>query len=147
MQQPADFIQNRLAALEKVCRKAGLRVTHQRREVFRELLQSSDHPTADTLHRRLRHKFPTLSLDTVYRTLATLVSQRLVHRVETIESLTRFEAVTHPHHHLICRGCGQIADFQWPLIDQAALPEELSGWGKIEHKNLVVYGLCANCLK
>lgn len=147
MQQPAEFIQKQLADFEQLCRKAGLRVTRQRLEIFRELLQSSDHPTADTLHRRLRHQFPTLSLDTVYRTLATLASQRLIHRVETIESLTRFEAVTHPHHHLICSGCGKIADFQWPLIDQAALPEELRGWGKIEHKNLVVYGLCEHCLK
>lgn len=147
MQQSPDFIQKQLAAFETVCRKAGLRVTHQRREVFRELLHSTDHPTADTLHRRLRNKFPSLSLDTVYRTLATLAIQRLIHRVETIESLTRFEAVSSPHHHLICSGCGKIDDFQWPLIDQATLPEELTGWGKIEHKNVVIYGLCESCLK
>lgn len=147
MQPPPELLQQQLANFEKVCREAGLRVTHQRLEIFRELLQSTDHPTADTLHRRLRNKFPTLSLDTVYRTLATLANQRLIHRVETIESLTRFEAVASPHHHLICSGCGKIADFEWPLIDQSALPEELSGWGKIEHKHLVVYGRCENCVK
>ena len=135
-----------LAALEEALKAAGLRLTHQRLEIYRELVASCDHPSAETLHQRLRKRIPTLSLDTVYRTLATLAEQGLINRVETLESQARFEATSRRHHHLICRKCGKIADFQWPDIDSAALPQEISEWGRIDLKNVVIHGICRNCL-
>jgi Fur family peroxide stress response transcriptional regulator len=128
------------------CRKAGLRVTQQRLEIYRELMASTDHPSAETLHQRLRLSMPTLSLDTVYRNLAALANRGLINKVETSESLSRFETSPIPHHHLICRTCGEIMDFRWSLIDEAALPDELRAWGVIEHKNIVAYGVCRRCL-
>lgn len=136
-----------LSNFKTSCRNAGLKVTHQRLEIYRELLTSSDHPTADILHQRIRNKLPTISLDTVYRTLATLADCDLISRIDTSESMARFEVSKVRHHHLICRGCGKIKDFTWPLIDQAELPDEVSAWGEINEKNLVVYGLCTQCLK
>lgn len=136
-----------LAALEEALKAAGLRLTHQRLEIYRELVASCDHPSAETLYQRLRKRIPTLSLDTVYRTLATLAEQGLINRVETLESQARFEATSRRHHHLICRKCGKIADFQWPDIDSAALPQEISEWGRIDLKNVVIHGICRNCLE
>lgn len=136
-----------LSDFETSCRNSGLKVTHQRLEIFRELLASSDHPTADMIHQRIRNKLPTVSLDTVYRTLATLSDCGLINRVNTSESLARFEVSRIRHHHLICRRCGDIKDFMWPLIDRAELPDEISNWGEIKDKNLVAYGVCSKCLK
>jgi Fur family transcriptional regulator, peroxide stress response regulator len=135
-----------ITPFEAACRKAGLKVTHQRLEIYRELAMATDHPTAESLHRRLRKKLPTISLDTVYRTLATLAGHGLINRVETPESLSRFEVARTPHHHLICRDCGEIVDFSWSIMDKATLPEEVGAWGKIDHKSIVVYGVCAKCL-
>ncbi|HEY5672920.1 MAG TPA: Fur family transcriptional regulator [Malonomonas sp.] len=135
-----------LTAFEDACRKAGLRLTPQRLEVFRELARATDHPSAETLHQRLVKGMPTLSLDTVYRTLGTLASHGLINKVETVESQARFEVAQWPHHHLICRKCREIIDFQWQLIDEAALPDEVDAWGKVERKNLVAYGTCRKCL-
>lgn len=140
-----ELLQEQLNAFEAACRKAGLKVTHQRLEVYRELLLAVDHPTAESLHHRLRGRLPTISLDTVYRTLATLAKHGLINRVETAESLSRFEVARIPHHHLICRECGEIVDFTWSLIDEAAIPAEISAWGKIDHKSLVIYGVCTRC--
>ena len=47
------------------CRDAGLKVTHQRTEIYRQLANQPDHPTAETLHKRLLATRPTISLDTV----------------------------------------------------------------------------------
>lgn len=140
-------IAKKLTDFETSFRKAGLKVTHQRLEIYRELLMATDHPTADVLHQRLRDKLPTISIDTVYRSLATLASNGLINRIETPESLARFEATQVRHHHLICRKCGKIMDFIWPLIDELDLPDEISDWGKIDNKNVVVYGVCKKCLK
>jgi len=141
-----ESIEQKSAAFDEACRQAGLKVTRQRLEIYRELLLSTDHPTADALHRRLRRKLPRISLDTVYRTLATFANSGLINRVETAESLSRFEATFARHHHLICRQCGDISDFTWPLLDEISLPGELGSWGKIDSKSIIIYGICNHCL-
>lgn len=145
-EQPMTSREERLNKFADACRKAGLRVTQQRLEIYRELIKATDHPSAEALHQRLRLKLLTISLDTVYRNLAILANHGLINKVETSESLARFEASQIPHHHLICRTCGEIMDFRWSLIDEAALPDEIRDWGMIEHKNIVAYGVCRRCL-
>ena len=135
-----------LTAFEDACRKAGLRLTPQRLEIFRELTKASDHPSAETLHQRLVKGMPTLSLDTVYRTLGTFAHHGLINKVETVESQARFEVAQLLHHHLICHKCKEIIDFHWQFIDEATLPEEVKSWGRIERKNVVLYGTCRKCL-
>ena len=139
-------LKQQLSVFETACRKAGLRMTPQRLQVFRELASATDHPSAETLHQRLVQAMPTLSLDTVYRTLGTFVSHGLINKVETVESQARFEVAQLSHHHLICCRCKEIIDFQWQFIDEAALPEEVKTWGRIERKNVVAYGTCHKCL-
>jgi len=140
-------MQEKLAAFERACRDAGLRVTHQRLEIYRELAKACDHPSAEALLQRLRRKIPTISLDTVYRTLATFAGHGLINKVETIESQARFEVSMVRHHHLICHTCKEIMDFQWQFIDEATLPEGIGLWGRIDSRSVVVYGVCRNCLK
>ena len=135
-----------LAGFEKACRERNLRLTPQRLEIFCELAKATDHPSAENLHQRLIKGMPTLSLDTVYRTLGTFVDHGLINKVETVESQAHFEVLQQQHHHLICRKCKAIIDFQWHSIDSASLPEEINAWGRIERKNIVIYGVCHNCL-
>ncbi len=134
-----------LKALEAACREINLRLTPQRLEVFAELARAADHPTAEALHQRLVRRMPSLSLDTVYRTLATFAEHNLINRVETAESQARYEVPHARHHHLICRCCKAIMDFDWPQLDRMTLPDEVAGWGHIEKTNLVVYGRCRSC--
>lgn len=135
----------RMHAFEKACRHSGLKITHQRLEIFKELLNSHDHPTAEMLYTRLKQKLPTVSLDTIYRTLTTLEQHGLVSRVQTVESLARFEGKMEEHHHAICRKCGRITDFYWQFPDDAGLPGEILRWGKIVRKSLTLHGLCGQC--
>ena len=132
---------------KKACRDAGLKLTPQRLEIYAELVKASDHPSPETLHRRLIQRIPSLSLDTVYRTLATFDREGLIQKVETIQSQVRFEAIQDSHHHLICRECSEIIDFPWPSFDAARLPKKADSWGLIERKSAVVYGICRKCQK
>jgi len=136
---------DKLDEFRDVCRRAGLRLTPQRLEIFSVLAESTDHPSVEELHGRLLMKFPTISLDTVYRTLGTLARHGLVHKIESAASHARYEAHGAPHHHLICRSCKEIVDFEWTSFDEAAFPDELKGWGRVEDRNVVVYGLCRKC--
>ena len=135
----------RLQIFEEVCRKEGLKITHQRLEIFKELLQSDDHPTVERLYVRLRTRLPTISLDTVYRTLTTLEQHGLIARVQTLENQARFEARMEEHHHAICKKCGKITDFYWEFPEEPGLPDEILNWGLIFKKSLTLHGLCTQC--
>lgn len=141
-----DIVLKMMDDFSVACRKAGLKLTHQRYKIYMELLQSTDHPAAEALHKRLLVKIPSISLDTVYRTLATFEQHGLISRVQTVESLARFEARLRHHHHLICSVCNEIMDFQWEGFDQSPLPEGLQEWGNVSNKQAVVYGICSKCL-
>ena len=60
-----------LEHIRRICEGAGIKLTHQRLEIFKELMTAQDHPSAEDIHRRLQKKMPTVAIDTVYRTLAT----------------------------------------------------------------------------
>nr|WP_320051297.1 Fur family transcriptional regulator [uncultured Desulfuromonas sp.] len=130
---------------EQSCRDKNLRVTPQRIEIYKELVKAKDHPTAETLHNRLLKRMPTLSLDTVYRTLGTLAEHGLIHKVDTTESQAHFEADLSKHHHAICSQCGRIFDFDWPVVDESKLPDDLQRWGQIDRRSLIVHGICHDC--
>ncbi len=139
-------LKDQQSAFQEACRKAGLRLTPQRLEIFSVLARATDHPSAEMLYQRLAAKMPTLSLDTVYRTLSTFANHGLINKVETVESQAHFEVAQPLHHHLICRKCKEIIDFQWEFINDASLPSSVKAWGQVERKSVVAYGVCNKCL-
>ena len=52
-----------------ICRNAGVKLTQQRLVILKEVFKRSDHPDAEMVFRAVRCKLPTVSLDTIYRTL------------------------------------------------------------------------------
>ncbi|KPK25388.1 MAG: Fur family transcriptional regulator [Desulfobacterales bacterium SG8_35_2] len=140
-------VEERFRNFEEVCKKEGLKITHQRLEIFKELLNSHDHPTVEKLYHRLLPKLPTISIDTVYRTLTTLEKHDLIVRVETGESQARFEGKIDEHHHAVCKKCRKITDFYWKFPGEAQLPDEILNWGQIVKKSLTLHGLCEQCIQ
>lgn len=138
-------MEEKMDKFARACRSASLKVTQQRIEIYKSLLLLPDHPSAETIYKRILPSLPTISLDTVYRTLATLEQHGLVARIQTSESQARFEAVITSHHHIICSNCKGVMDFQWPEIEKLPLPQSVGGWGRINSRNLVMYGLCSSC--
>jgi Fur family peroxide stress response transcriptional regulator len=114
---------------EKVCRTNGLRITHQRTEIFRVLLHHTNHPTTEDIFNQVRRHLKTISLDTVYRTIATFEEYGLIKRVHHIDNATRFDTIISNHHHLICSKCNKIEDFYWPDFDQMKSPKTIFHWG------------------
>lgn len=140
-----NHLNERILRFESALKAAGLKLTYQRLEIYRELAKADDHPTVEILYQRLKNRMPTLSLDTIYRTLATLEEHGLITRVQTAESQAHFELTVPHHHHLICEKCGKITDFDWPAVDDAPLPEKVSCWGKVFHRKAILHGRCLGC--
>ena len=75
--------------LSDICRQAGLKLTRQRVEVLRELAHSGNGVTVDKMHLRLRSRLPTLSRETVRRTLGALERFGIVHEIDGHDEAAR----------------------------------------------------------
>jgi Fur family peroxide stress response transcriptional regulator len=141
-----EKVRDRMDAFMEMCRRSGTRATHQRREVFREVARTEEHPDVETIYGRVRKRIPTVSLDTVYRTLSLLEERGLLRRVEVFSGPARFDANTDSHHHFICTRCGLVRDFADEQMGGLEVPEEVSSWGKVRSVHVQVRGICADCL-
>jgi Fur family peroxide stress response transcriptional regulator len=138
---------DKVKAFEGRCRKAGLKLTHQRLEIYRELASTYDHPAADDVYKRVQKRMPTISLDTVYRTLLTFEQFGLAARVHAFDDRARFDANVSPHHHLACTRCKSIQDFQWETFEEMKSPAKARKWGQVQSRHVVLRGICSECLK
>lgn len=138
-------IEIHLDALEAACRRVGAKITHQRREVLRTLVESDGHPDAQAVFRTVRQRMPTISFDTVYRTLAFLEDHSLVRRVQLSADRIRYESNPRRHHHFICTTCRQLFDFESQGLDALTLPEVATALGSVTAWQLQVYGTCRGC--
>jgi len=135
----------KLAELVTLCREAGLKATHQRLEIFRELVQTDEHPDAETLYARVRERIPSLSLDTMYRTLRMLEEKGIISRVGCIKERARFDSNRKPHHHFVCSACGLIADFYSDALDHFPIPPQVSRMGGVDTVHVELRGKCTAC--
>jgi len=140
-------IEKRMAQIKKDLRQRGLKLTQQRLEIFNEVARSGDHPDAETIYRVVRKRLPTVSLDTVYRTLWLLLDLGLIATLGPARERVRFDANINPHHHFVCRRCGTIYDFYSPELDRLEVPGETEAFGQGEKIHVEVQGLCRECLK
>lgn len=143
----ASWQQRTTEYFKESCLKANLKVTHQRLQIYLELVRAPDHPSAETLYNRLRPAMPTLSLDTIYRTLGTLEQHRLIKRVQTVNAQARYEARMNVHHHFICQECEKVIDFDWPAFDLSELPGDISSHGTVTERTITLSGSCSSCNK
>jgi Fur family peroxide stress response transcriptional regulator len=134
-----DFIQT--------CQGYQLKITPQRVAIYKELLNSEKHPTADALFQSVKMKYPNISFDTVNRTLLTLAEIGILDIVEGYGGAKRFDTNVEDHHHLHCIRCGIIQDFINEDYDHIDVPEEILNDFQVVRKRVVLKGICSKCRK
>jgi len=142
-----DGSKDSMDAFARECRELGLKVTYQRMEIFRVAVSTDEHPDAVTVHKRVKKRIPTISLDTVYRNLKLLAAHGLLAVVGTSGEHLRFDANRGPHHHFACVKCGMIRDFTSEVLAALPLPQEVRHLGVPLSQHLEVKGICAACEK
>lgn len=140
-------VERRMTHLEQVCRSAGVKLTHQRMEIFREVARTGGHPDAETVYRGVCERIPTMSLDTVYRALWLLADLGLIRTLGPSRESTRFDANLDRHHHFVCLRCGLTRDFYSDAFDALQLPRSLGAIGRVETTHVEARGVCRECAK
>jgi len=137
----------RLDQFKAACKKAGVKLTHQRLEIFREIAGSTEHPDAETVFRGVQARVPTVSLDTVYRTLWLLDGLGLITTLGPRRESVRFDPNLEHHHHYVCVQCGLAKDFESADLNVLPIPASVKKFGSVTATHVEVRGLCAACAK
>lgn len=136
---------DRLSQFERACQAAGIKLTHQRIEVLREVAKSGGHPSVETILEGVKSRIPTVSVDTVYRTLWLLTDLGLITTLGPRRDAVRFDANLAPHHHYVCVHCGTTIDVETIDLDKLRIAETLRPLGSVDSAHLEIRGVCARC--
>jgi Fur family transcriptional regulator, stress-responsive regulator len=126
-------------------RSHGLRVTRPRLAVL-EVLAEGGHLEVEEIAHRVRQRLESVSTQAIYDVLSALARAGLARRIEPAGSPARFEArASDNHHHIVCRGCGQVADVDCAVGAKPCLdPSNTSGF-VIDEAEVTFWGLCPSC--
>ena len=145
MEVTAQDNMKRVKLFADECRGLGIKATHQRTEIYRQLVRTDEHPDAKTLYRRVRRRIPAISFDTVYRTLRLFEEKGVISRVGHQGESARFDANTDRHHHFICTKCGFVGDFYSKALDDLPTPRRVEDMGKVNSVHIELRGVCRTC--
>jgi Fur family transcriptional regulator, stress-responsive regulator len=130
---------------EQSLRAAGLRVTRPRLAVL-EAVRRLPHADTDSIIAEARATLGELSHQAVYDVLRVLSQAGLVRRIQPSGSVARYESrVGDNHHHVVCRGCGTVADVDCAVGEAPCLTASDANGFVIEEAEVIYWGLCPDC--
>jgi len=129
--------------------RAGQRWTGGRRQVVGAFARATAPLSVSEVHDVVG---PDVPLSSLYRILADLVAAGVLIRLEFAEGFARFEldeGLAEHHHHLVCTGCGIVADLELPdlerTLDTTAVDIRRRAGFEARTHRLDFFGLCAAC--
>jgi Fur family transcriptional regulator, ferric uptake regulator len=132
-----------------IFRKNAFKLTPQRKAVLKVITGSHDHLTPLEIYTRVKHRYSTIGLVTIYRTLEILAELNLVCRVH-VEDNCRSFLMRRPsghHHHLVCKSCGTVIDFTECNLDELEQRLFRETGFYIQSHLLEFNGRCQQCLE
>jgi Fur family transcriptional regulator, stress-responsive regulator len=134
-----------MAQGEDLLRSRGLRVTRPRLAVL-EVLHEGGHLEVEEITRRVRVRLDSVSTQAVYDVLGALARAGLARRIEPAGSPARYEhRVGDNHHHVVCRGCGAIADIDCAVGSAPCLEPSATLGFLVDEAEVTFWGLCPTC--
>ena len=125
----------------------ALKYSRQRQVIYDFLMTRKDHPTAETVYRNVRQKYPNISLGTVYRNLTLLADMGEIQRLRVGDGIDHFDADTSEHYHFVCSECGGVTDLKMKSIEKILETARKDFEGEIQGHVTYFYGICDQCKK
>lgn len=130
---------------ESMLRGAHLRVTRPRLAVL-EAVGRRPHLDTESVIAAVRAEVGSVSHQAVYDVLRALTEAGLLRRIQPSGSVARYEArVGDNHHHVVCRGCGSIADVDCATGAAPCLTASEDHGYAIDEAEVVYWGTCPSC--
>ena len=121
--------------------------SHQREEIAKFVLNSCNHPTADTIYENVREQMPNISLGTVYRNLNALSKKGIIRKIPMPNHCDRFDKTLEEHFHIHCIKCDKLEDINYSINDDIYKKIENEKNYKMLSCNLIFEGICNDCIE
>ena len=118
---------------------SSLKSTPQRLAILSQL-EAKGHASIEEIYESIKETFPSMSLATIYKNIASLKEQNIVSEVCNHQK-PKFEITKEPHAHFICQKCGAIEDIDF----SSTISSEIEKKYPDSKKELYIYGICKNC--
>lgn len=131
--------------ITSIFKEKKLKLTPQRLAVYKYLMGTKEHPSAEIIYKALQPDYPTMSLATVYKAVKTLVEVELIQEINVGEGNFRYDGNKHDHAHVQCLTCSKVDDLEnisFSNLNQSA--EDNTGY-KILSNKVFFYGICKEC--
>jgi Fur family ferric uptake transcriptional regulator len=135
-----------LEILRRIMAPEGYSLTGPRQRVLGVFLKYSKPLTAAEAHRRLARK--NVNLASVYRTIGLFCRLGILTQVDQVAEGRRYELsdeYREHHHHLICRGCAKIEDFEGCFLEDFEQRIRQQARFMVARHELRFLGLCRGC--
>lgn len=132
---------------EDALRRHGLRLTQPRRRLV-AALRRAGHATPEQLAAAVAQEGPPMALSTVYRNLEALAEAGLVTHTHLDHGPPSYHLVDHGVHlHLLCTGCGAIAEADPSAAAGLAGNLRRSHGFVADVTHMAIHGRCADCAR
>lgn len=132
----------------KVLRKVGLKITEPRLTILalmQKYQKTLPHFSAEDIYKLLLEEGEEIGLATVYRVLNQFEEANILVRHNFEGNKSVFELLPKEHHdHIICVDCGQVAEFQDPIIEERQKQVSAEHGFELRGHSLYLYGKCAD---
>jgi len=120
--------------------------TSQRRLLLSIMQEAKGHLDAKELYRRASERDASISLATVYRNLHLFKERGLITERHLGQARCYYE-MKHlgEHQHLVCESCGQVIEFESPLIGKLVAEVQRKNNFSVTKVELYLEGYCHKC--
>lgn len=139
------IVENSINSFISRCKDLGIKVTPQRVAIYRELANTDQHPSAESIYQKIRSYYPNISLTTIYRTLETFEKLGLISVVNILYNAARYDANLEPHHHLVCIACKKVEDYYDNSLMNLDISKKNLANYKVLGYTVQLNGICKDC--
>jgi Fur family ferric uptake transcriptional regulator len=121
-------------------------VSRSNPRVLSTLERAGGFASAQEVYRLMQREGESIGLTTVYRSLQSLVNEKIVDvlRRDDGEAIYRLCGEAH-HHHLVCKSCGETVEIEGGAIEKWAVKVAVeNGFRDIGH-SAEIFGICSKC--
>lgn len=145
MPKPVPAGQNQTERILERFAAAGGRRTAARQAIVEALVAAGSHVTADDVARRVRRRFPSVNISTVYRTLDTLEELGVVDHVHLGHGRAIYHLTDEDHQHLVCDRCERVEELPGARLAPFLRMLEREFGFEVDRRHFAIVGRCRRC--
>lgn len=134
-----------MSKTQDILKEAEMKVTKNRVAVLDLLITSGKPLSVEDVFKKLK----TADQVTIYRILNQFVLKGIVYQTDFRSGKAYFEFQDHHHHHIVCKGCGDLEEVDICLPENfiKKVQGDSSKFKKVSDHALEFFGLCCKCDK